>query len=269
MKLKPVIAALGLTGVAGLAAAAGTAEFRALDDAGKRAAMQFAWRDANTAKMTLQDPSAQGAQMLILEQGTYMVVRGQVMAMDGFAAKGQPSIGGESELIALTGPHGSHQVAGYRGQLYRMRWRDRSGEQQSEAVLSTDPLVREMTEAWMGATARLAGNPAGQHNGFGGELKKRGLGILAVDGSFEITRLDASAPPAAAFALPAGAARSAPAGAASGGFNFRDLIPGAAEDKAERQAERQSDNINKRVDRETDSAMDKAMDGMLDKLFGN
>ena len=267
MKHHTVFIAGILFSLAGTAGAAGTVELQATDDAGKNANMQFQWRDANTAKMRVLDTGAQDVEMLIIEQGSFMVMGDRVMAMDGFASKGQPSVSGESQLLALTGPHGSRQVAGYTGGVYTMRWRDRSGEHSSEAVLSSEAIVREMTRVWMGATARLAGQSQPEQESIANTLQSRGLGILAVDGAFTVTRLDNTAPPASAFELPAGSeVQTLPT--AGGGFNIRNLIPGMAQDKAERQTDRQADHVDSRVDEETDSYIDKKVGGMLDKLFG-
>lgn len=287
------IIAIGLL-FSGAVLAAGSATYQIRGQGSETISMKYAWRDGAVRMQTGQ----QRGYMLMRDGETYMVMqsggRARVIALSSMAQafQGAGSLGNagmpnQQLTSAELNPTGrSLTIAGITGEVYEIR---ADGSTRGTVVLSDNPLVVAMTQAWsrFGSSSRSADTPMAQ------ELRNRGLGMLRYKNgrgsTLVLTAISRDAPPASAFELPAdpmqmpdfgnlGAAASgtvvartntdANANADKGGGLFGSIADSVT-DEAKQQKKQQSNKIEKRIDKETDSAIDKAVEGVMDSLFGN
>jgi len=174
--------------------------------------MTVTWRDANTLRMDMGDQ----ASYLIMRDGkAYSVTQagGQVRVMDMSAMmKMMQSMGGQGAKSKSKNPFGriesieatgaTDTVAGVTGRVYQMRWTEGDGRQKSgEAVLTDDPLVVEMTRAYLGSMSAMIG--ADNTQSFEKSLPDDDRGMLRMGDQFRIDSISRSDPPASTFTLPA------------------------------------------------------------------
>lgn len=132
-----------------------------------------------------------------------------MQTMGGLARNLAPrSLITDGRYVNLTGPGAIETVAGISGRVWQLTTVNKAGRQRSdELVLTSDPKVRELTDAML-ATGRLLARSlpeldADDNERLAAELKQRGTGILRVGRSFRLERLDTATPPPSRFALPA------------------------------------------------------------------
>lgn len=211
-----LVSALGLAlSAAAPALADGTARFTSPTPEGEKT-MEMAWLDPGTMRIT---PGSPETYMLLREGTLYSVTSAGGMGVQVFdmsalgemaGAMGQGAGGAEApgqftietpeEVISLESTGRSEEVAGIDGELYEIRWRDSDGASHTDQmVLTDDPLAVEMGEAFAAMAAAVDGETDLRHQA----VAERGLGILRYGDAFVIESLDAEAPPASAFELPA------------------------------------------------------------------
>lgn len=96
----------------------------------------------------------------------------------------------------------SETVAGIKGNVYQMNWTEADGSEQSEqAVLTSDPLVVEMTEAYMSAMSGMVGDDI--IRAYQDAMPNKDKGILKVSDQFYVESIKKENPPASTFELPA------------------------------------------------------------------
>jgi hypothetical protein len=188
------------------ALAAGTATLQTSTPNGVRS-MTIVWQDADTARIDLPRP---GSYTLVLEGEPFTVNRmdGRTMVVSlkgatphvglGFGPMSEPHRAESVEALRATGAH--ETLAGIAGDEYELAWTDAAGGSHVDrVVLSDNPLVLEMTAAFMAFPNALGQAPDARAVA----LRERGLGVLRKGDDFRITALSAQAPPAGAFDLPA------------------------------------------------------------------
>ena len=174
--------------------------------------MTISWRDEKNLRM---DFAKAGADIyLIMRDGkTYSVSEsdGQPLVMDmsamGGLVKSMLPKGGDSEhpfgsIDAINSTNTTETVAGIEGQVYQMQWTDPDGSKQSgEAVLTNDPLVVEMTQAYLGAMSAMVGDEYTQT--YQDLMPGDNKGLLKVGKQFYVESISSKALPATSFELPA------------------------------------------------------------------
>jgi hypothetical protein len=196
-----------------------------------------------------------------------------------------------SEFLGLDDTGRSETVAGIKGRVYELRFKDGDGNEQSEEiVLSEDARALEFRDALFIMLEVASSLTGGDANEAGRSIQKRlsdmDAGVLRYGNDMRLTRIDGSAVDPARFELPAepmsleglggmlGAmgAQQTPADAASGGedagggslfSNMMNAIGG----QADRQADRVGDTVEDEVNREADEQVDNAVGKALGKLF--
>lgn len=147
-----------------------------------------------------------------------VTVSGQPMVLDTAAAAGLLGAGAmqpSGEMIAsLTrlSPTGGHKtVAGYRGAVYEVTYRDIDGRTRTgQGVLGSQPEVQDLTRV-LGRMAILmqssSGQPATGTQQVLDALQQRSLGLLSYDDHFRVERIAAGSVAPAQLALPANTAQ--------------------------------------------------------------
>lgn len=167
------------------------------------------WSDADTLRMDFDDPS----HYLIMRDGkTYTISQegGEtlVMDMEGMSVMIQAMSGKDSKkdpfgsIDSLESTKTNETVAGITGQVYHMTWTEADGSQKSaDAVLTDNPLVVEMTYAYLNSVGAITGAEGIQR--FLDELPKNKHGMLKVGDQFYLESIEKTDPPASTFELPA------------------------------------------------------------------
>lgn len=176
---------------------------------GGESTMTLVWRDAKTMRMDFGDDAA----LIIRDGKTYSISQsdGQIQVMDMAAmmkmmqaVSGQGTQGknplGSIDSVKATGA--TETVAGIKGRVYHMTWTNPDGKQQSgDAVLTNDPLVVEMTVAWLGSMSGMV--DADTANAFLDGLPSKDRGLLRMGNQIQVESVSRSDPPASTFELPA------------------------------------------------------------------
>lgn len=180
--------------------------------AGGSSAATVTWRDAETVRMDLGDQSS----YLIMRDGkVYSVSQsgGEAQVMDmAVMTKMLQSMGRPGAKNKSKNPFGSvdsieatgatETVAGIQGRVYHMAWTDGDGGKQSgDAVLTDDPLVVEMTHAYIAMMGGMVGEET--THAFQEALPGKDHGLLRVGDQFRITEIRRADPPESTFTLPA------------------------------------------------------------------
>ena len=122
-----------------------------------------------------------------------------MQAMRGQGKKGDNPFG-SIDAVKATGA--SKTVAGIKGQVYQMTWTDPDGSQQSgDAVLTDNPLVVEMTQAYLNSMGAMIG--AEYTRSYQDALPTDERGLLQVGDQFHVESIEQADPPASTFELPA------------------------------------------------------------------
>lgn len=172
--------------------------------------MTLTWRDANTMRMDFGDPNNY---LIMLDGKGYSVSEdeGETMVMDmsGMGDMIRAMAGKEAKtdqpfgsINSVTAANSSKTVAGIKGQVYNITWTEPDGSQQSgEAVLTNDPLVVEMTNAYMTSMGAMVG--ADFTRTFKAALPSSHQGLLQVGEQFHVESVQSADPSASLFTLPA------------------------------------------------------------------
>jgi hypothetical protein len=235
-------------------------------------------RDGSLYTVSMQD-----GQAMVFDAGSMM--RG----LSGSFAQMAPSDLNQ-EFVSLDKTGRSETIAGIRGDVYELRFRDDKGREQSEEiVLSTDRRAREFRDAMylmLDAFSDVASKEAMQQSkDIQSKLTDMDVGVLRYGSEMTLTAIDGDAVALARFELPAepmdmqglgnmlgsmGAQGQAPADDASSGEKkglFSSMM-GAIGNKADRQADRAGDSVEREIDEETDEQVDNAIGKAFGKLFG-
>ncbi|QHS10597.1 hypothetical protein [Sinimarinibacterium sp. NLF-5-8] len=219
MKFKPLLTTLALSALPLIAFAGGTVTLEMGSGADKtRGQLEF-----DGSKIRMDAAGADEGYLLVHDQSAYAVTRqdGQTMVID-LASMGKmfgglvEQMGSElpgqdvSKFIGLKKTGRAETVAGIKGEVHLLTYVDDDGQQKTdELVLSSDPRLREMTQALFTlshAMARAFGVKADQINGtdkLAKELLGSNSGILRMGSDFRVSSINAASPAAARFALPA------------------------------------------------------------------
>lgn len=234
--------------------------------------------------------------------GTPMVIdAGKMMGMFGEMAATAPSIA-SSKIVSLEATGRRENIAGIKGEIYKLEYIDTSSEdvQTAELVLSDDPRAIKMSKAMNGFAAAmvkaLGQDPKGA-NDLEKQMAKLDKGVLRYGDDMRVTAISDRTIASDRFVLPA-----APTDL-SGMSGIADAIKNAqksqtntsstptqageetqktglvsgflskfnkkADEQAERQQDRAEDKADEAVNDATDEAVDSAIDKALGKLFGN
>lgn len=174
--------------------------------------MTITWRDEKTLRMDFAEAGADT--YLIMRDGkTYSISDndGQPLVMDmsamGGLVKSMLPKGGDSEhpfgsIDSIKSTNTKETVAGIEGQVYQMQWTDPDGSKQfGEAVLTNDPLVVEMTQAYLGAMSAMVGDEYTRV--YQDAMPDDNKGLLKVGKQFYVESISDKELPAASFELPA------------------------------------------------------------------
>lgn len=110
-----------------------------------------------------------------------------------------------SQITSLEATGQRETVAGVDGERYRVSWVDSAGKARfDEAILTDDPLVREMQDALLGGMTRAiaSGTGVSGHEGAEQELNRRGLAVLRFGDDFRLESISDTPQPDARFAMP-------------------------------------------------------------------
>ena len=254
--------------------------------------MEVEYMDGGKLRMNVPKKEGRDSYMLLLDGKTYVVSKsgGEIMVLDmaqlGSMARGMGlSMGGgdsfKQELVSYSKTGKSETVAGYKGSVYTLSWRDSQGTHTADAVLSGHKNVREFSAAWMEmaeAMAQSMGQQIISEESIWNFLDKQGMGILRLGDDFRVVSIESRKLDPNRFVLPAepmkmptmGGMGRVPAQASSGspeeqqGSSWGSLFG----QKAERQKDRQVDQAERTVDYQVDKMVDKAVGGVLKGVFG-
>lgn len=198
-----------LLGLSGIAWAGGNATWSADGQS-----MSIAWRDAQTVRMEVQGGdymlvrggkaymiSHRGGQPMVIDLSAMRQAMDQMAGSPGPAAPAAGPSGGDI-LVEIEATGRKETVAGIDGEVYRIVYRDDSGQGTREMVLSEDPLAVEMTQAWFATIQALSGGNGGADR-MDRELAERGLGLLRAGDDFKVSSVSAETRAAGDFELPA------------------------------------------------------------------
>lgn len=180
---------------------------------GAKGTISLEWRDAHTLRFSV---AAEPGYLLVLDGEAYSVSNqdGQTQVYDmtamlhqlrNAAGKAPSDHSGASSLRfdAIKRTDQSEAVAGIKGHVYRITWTQAEGGTKSgKAVLTDDPLVSEMTHAYLQYMDAMANNHQASRT-FLAHLPGDDKGILQIGDSFKLTTISDQAPPPSRFRLPA------------------------------------------------------------------
>lgn len=178
--------------------------------AGTPTTMTITWRDADTLRM---DMGNEGDYFIMRDGKAYSVSQsdGETMVMDmegmgamvqAMANKGKKKENPFGSIDSVKATGATDTVAGVKGRVYHMTWTDPDGSHKSgDAVLTDDPLVVEMTRAYLGSMSTMVG--AENTESFEKSLPDDDHGMLRMGDQFRIDSISRSDPPASTFTLPA------------------------------------------------------------------
>lgn len=172
--------------------------------------MNMTWHNADMIRMDFSDDTG----YLIVRDGkTYSVSDsdGEIQVMDmSSMMKMMQTMGGQNsqtqnpfgniDSVKATGE--IETVAGIKGRVYHMTWTEPDGSHKSgDAVLTDDPLVVEMTRAYLGSMAGMVG--ADTTRAFQDALPNKDHGLLRMDDQMRVESVSRIDPPVSTFELPA------------------------------------------------------------------
>ncbi|KTG16604.1 MULTISPECIES: hypothetical protein [unclassified Guyparkeria] len=208
--------ALLLAGMASPALAGGTATIESTgagpSGAGMKQAMEVSWQNDSTVRL---DPQGQPSYMLVREDAGYSITNagGQLMVLEmssiqsmaqsaGAQGPQAPSVANVESVASIEATGREETVAGITGEVYEIHWTGPDGESHvDEAVLSDNPLLREMSAAFEAFGTVLSGDK-GDHP-MNEALESRGLATLRFGDRYRVSSLSDETPPDSHFELPA------------------------------------------------------------------
>lgn len=110
-----------------------------------------------------------------------------------------------SQITSLEPTGQRETIAGVDGERYRVSWVDSEGQARiDEAVLTEDPLVKEMQLALLGGMTRAIARGTGVtgHEAAEQELERRGLAVLRFGDDFRLESISDARQPDERFAMP-------------------------------------------------------------------
>lgn len=169
--------------------------------------MAVTWRDADTMRIDMGEQ----AYFLRREGKTYMISQDEdeddgetdVSEMDfaGPTLQLMRSKGAFGSIDSVEATAATETVAGIKGGVYQIRWSDANGAQTSaEMVLTDNPLVVEMTRAYLGTMGGTVGPIA--TGTFEDNLPDHDRGLLRLGDHIRFSSISRADPPAATFKLP-------------------------------------------------------------------
>ncbi|WP_456374893.1 hypothetical protein [Thiolapillus sp.] len=188
--------------------AAGVATFSA--GSGKNSeTMVVEYDDRGNVRMNMP-ASAEGTGYMLARDGKVWMVmnmQGQVMVMDMAKMAAMAGPGGndamQQEFVSAKASGKKETVAGYRGEIYELKWKDKNGVHTAEAVLSKEPAVVEYSNAWMKFAENMAKSMGKKtQNSIGHYLAKQGLGMLRMGDDFRVISIKPGSVNAQDFVLP-------------------------------------------------------------------
>ena len=180
-----------------------------------KATMTIEYKDQTKVRMNVPDDDK--GYMLVSGGNAYTVadIQGQTMVMDmRKMARMAKSMGAQTddeddlfelELVEIKDTGQTEQIAGYKGHVHQMKWRDRDGEHTSEVVLSDNPEVVDFSNSWMymaETMAKVIAEKGLNKNSIGEYLRKNNQGILRLGDEFVVISIKSGSLPAARFEVP-------------------------------------------------------------------
>ena len=292
--------ALGLVAISAQVHAGAAATFQTGADA---SAPQATLEYSDDAQMRMGVPGQPGSYILVRDNNAYIVSQpsqGSAVVMDlGAMVKMMGESWSESVNSVQSAPEGmttfvsledtgrNETVAGIRGDVFILTYKDEQGNTQSdELVLTRDDDVREMTVALfqMGQQmgAALGAEDASGNDEFHREMAAQQRGVLRMGSSFRLVEIDSKGPGAGRFDLPAQPMAMPDLGSVFGGAGAGQagVEPASTQEASDgswgsalgglfgKKSERQKGRVEERVDEAVDETTDKAVDKVLDKAFG-
>jgi hypothetical protein len=171
--------------------------------------MVLEYDDQGHVRMNMPKSREGAGYMLNRDGKVWMVMnmQGQVMVMDmaRMAAMAAPTGDDamQQEFISATPTGDKETVAGFNGEVYDLKWKDKKGVQSAKVVLSRDPVVVEYSNAWMQFAEKMA-KSMGQktRNSIGHYLERKGLGMLRMGDEFKVVSIKSGKVNAQDFVLP-------------------------------------------------------------------
>ncbi|AEC18719.1 secreted protein [Pusillimonas sp. T7-7] len=175
----------------------------------------MSWLDSNTIRFDM--PSTDGGYMISRDGKAYVVYPDAAGGMppvieignmmQGFAEVANSDEGGKTSPLAMritsikaTGK--KETVAGIDGDVYELTTADKQGKSQTtQAVFTADPLVVEMTAAYLAMSKAMVG--AEMIAEFTNALPNNKRGLLRLGDDMVVQSIAADTPAASAFELPA------------------------------------------------------------------
>lgn len=187
--------------------AAGTATIQVDGDSNT-----MSWLDNNTVRFDM--PGAEDSYMISREGKTYMVnpkaSGGMPPVMEvGDMIKGFAEMAEDDETSVLTmriksakATGETQSVAGIKGEVYTLTTIDKKGQSKTmDAVFTSDPLVVEMTAAYIAFSESIVGTKRVAE--FKDAFPKGKRGLLRIGDDMTLQSISKSPPAASAFELPA------------------------------------------------------------------
>ncbi len=148
-------------------------------------------RDGKAYAVTMEDGQPQ-----VMELGGMMKAFADAAQQSGQAQ----ALPDKVDSVVATGK--SETVAGIRGQVYQVTITDKAGKTKTEeAVLTSDPLVVEMTRTYLNSFHAMFGSDVADK--LSAALPKDQPGILRMGTDLALKSISGVEPPAAQFELPA------------------------------------------------------------------
>lgn len=199
--------AVALLLVPAAALAAGSARLRADTESGSTV-MNVSWSGDGALRMDTSDSPGHfivrdGKAYMVMQQGgrTLVMDLASMMKMAAGQSGGLPSGNSFGRVESITATGASETVAGIEGRVYEVTWTDGDGKRRSgEVVLTDDPLVAEMTQAYLAAVQAMSGADT---TAYRQSLPEGERGLLRSGDDFRIESISGDAPAADAFELPA------------------------------------------------------------------
>ena len=207
-RLAVSLAALAFTPLAALAAGSASVNYGGENG-------QVYWQDNGTVRVDMASAAGEGY-ALLRDNKVYMVnpnaPQGMPQVMEvsemfqlaaGFINEDEDDmfkdLGENIQSIRKTGAH--ETIAGIQGEVYEITMQDETGNIETEQlVLTDDPTVIELSEAFLGFTGSMVGT--NYMNPLKAALPKGKHGLLRIGDGMIVESLDRNTPAASIFELP-------------------------------------------------------------------
>jgi hypothetical protein len=276
MTIRYLFAYIVLTAVTiGLAHAGEIVTLQGKDESGKTYSMSFEYLDTDTSRLNVSQQGDNGY-LLVRDGKAYNVGRhdGEWIVLDMAqlgkmaSALGQNrSLGLEhaTQVIQMTNTGRSERVAGIKGNVYALKWRDHTGKtRHDELVLSEDRRVIAFTKAWTRATETIrrsfTDTPPAKDELMVRIGGKKNAGILRLGDEMVIASIEPTPDEPSRFELPAPITQMPDMG---------ELMKGAGGSQSEAEEGGLFGGVfGRKADQETDNAIDRTINKVFDGLFG-